>query len=169
MKVKMLGRSTTERLAIMRNQATDLLMKGKLQTTVARAKSLKSYVEKLITLAMNTYEDKIEVTKLVKRDGKEVEIKTINDGPKRLAARRTLMAKLNDLQEPKKNDESKSEYKDRTKDVNHPLIEKMFGEIAPKYAERKAKLGQGGGYTRIYVLADRKGDGATKAIVELVD
>ena len=33
MKVKMLGRSTTERLAIMRNQATDLLMKGKIETT----------------------------------------------------------------------------------------------------------------------------------------
>ncbi|MBR1971493.1 MAG: L17 family ribosomal protein [Clostridia bacterium] len=154
---------------MIKNQASNLLWYGKIETTYFRAKEVARYTEKLITLAMNTYEDKIEVTKLVKRDGKEVEIKTINDGPKRLAARRTLMAKLNDLQEPKKNDESKSEYKDRTKDVNHPLIEKMFGEIAPKYAERKAKLGQGGGYTRIYVLADRKGDGATKAIVELVD
>ena len=51
---KKIGRSTTERLAIMRNQATDLLMKGKIETTVARAKSLKSYVEKLITLAINS-------------------------------------------------------------------------------------------------------------------
>ena len=39
MKVKMLGRPTEERLAIMRNQATDLLWKGKIETTLARAKS----------------------------------------------------------------------------------------------------------------------------------
>ncbi|MBR2160661.1 MAG: 50S ribosomal protein L17, partial [Clostridia bacterium] len=138
--MRKLGKTTTQRLSMIKNQASNLLWYGKIETTYFRAKEVARYTEKLITLAMNTYEDKIEVTKLVKRDGKEVEIKTINDGPKRLAARRTLMAKLNDLQEPKKNDESKSEYKDRTKDVNHPLIEKMFGEIAPKYAERKAKL-----------------------------
>ena len=83
---KKIGRSTTERLAIMRNQATDLLMKGKIETTVARAKSLKSYVEKLITLAINSYEDVVTV----KKGDKEV----MNDGPKKLAARRKIMSKV---------------------------------------------------------------------------
>ena len=63
MKVKMLGRPTEERLAIMRNQATDLLWKGKIETTVARAKSLKSYAEKILTLAINTFEDVVTVVK----------------------------------------------------------------------------------------------------------
>ena len=59
----MLVRPTEERLAIMRNQATDLLWKGKIETTLARAKSLKSYVEKILTLALNSYEDVVTVTK----------------------------------------------------------------------------------------------------------
>lgn len=167
--MRKLGKTTTQRMSMIKNQASELLWYGRIETTYFRAKEVAKYAEKLITLAMNTYEDKVEVTKKGKdKDGKEIEIKSINDGAKRLAARRTLMAKLVDLQEPKKEGESKSEYAARTKDVNHPLIEKMFGEIAPKYAKRKEELGQGGGYTRVYKLADRKGDGATKAIVELV-
>ena len=39
--------SRKERRALIRNQATDLLMKGKIETTVAKAKYLKSYVEKI--------------------------------------------------------------------------------------------------------------------------
>ena len=47
-------------------------------------------------------------------------------------------------------------------------IDKLFNEIAPKYAARKEELGQGGGYTRIYLLGQRLGDGAEVAIIELV-
>ena len=47
-------------------------------------------------------------------------------------------------------------------------MEKLFNEIAPKYAQRAEELGQGGGYTRIYLLGSRRGDGAEEAIIELV-
>ena len=164
-----LGRTTEQRLAIMRNQASQLLWYGRIETTVSRAKGLRSYVEKLITKAINSYDDVIEY-EIVSKDKKGKEIKTtaIKDGPKRLAARRAIMAKTYDLQEIKAFNEKKSDYKKRTADMQHPLMEKLFNEIAPKYAQRKEEIGQGGGYTRIYLLGQRRGDGAEQAVIELI-
>ncbi len=164
-----LGRTSAQRNAMLRNQASELLWYGKIKTTQAKAKELQPYVEKIITKAVNTY-DLNEEKDAVKTDskGKEVTVKVIKDSPKKLAARRAIMAKLRDLQEIKGFAEKKSEYKARTKDIKHPLMEKLFNEIAPKYAQRKEELGQGGGYTRIYLLGERRGDGAEEAIIELV-
>ena len=164
-----LGRTSAQRNALLRNQASELLWYGKIKTTQAKAKELQPYVEKIITKAVNTY-DLNEEKDVVKTDskGKEVTVKVIKDSPKKLAARRAIMAKLRDLQEIKGFAEKKSEYKARTKDIKHPLMEKLFNEIAPKYAQRKEELGQGGGYTRIYLLGERRGDGAEEAIIELV-
>ena len=107
---------------------------------------------------------------MVKKDknGKEIKATNIKDGPKKLAARRAIMAKTYDLQEIKGFTEKKSAFKERTADVNHPLMDKLFNEIAPKYAARKEETKQGGGYTRIYLLGARRGDGAETAIIELV-
>ena len=164
-----LGRTSKERIALLRNQASQLLWYGKIETTAAKAKELKSYVEKLITKAVNTYDDNVEF-EVVSTDKKGKEIKAVNikDGPKKLAARRAIMAKTYDLQEIKAFNEKKSDYKARTADVQHPLMDKLFNEIAPKYAARKEELGQGGGYTRVYLLGARRGDGAETAIIELV-
>lgn len=63
MEPKKLGRPTDQRLAVLRNQASELLWYGKIETTVDRAKSVRSIAEKLITLAINTYEDTVKVTK----------------------------------------------------------------------------------------------------------
>ena len=164
-----LGRTTEQRLAIMRNQASQLLWYGRIETTVSRAKELRSFVEKLITKAINSYDDVIEYEVVTKdKKGKEIKTTAIKDGPKRLAARRAIMAKTYDLQEIKAFNEKKSDYKKRTAAVQHPLMEKLFNEIAPKYAQRKEEIGQGGGYTRIYLLGQRRGDGAEQAVIELI-
>ena len=164
-----LGRTSKERNALLRNLASQLLWYGRIETTAQKAKELRSYVEKLITKAVNTYDDNIEF-EVTKKDakGKEITVTSVKDGAKKLAARRAIMAKTYDLQEVKAFNEKKSDFKERTKSVQHPLMDKLFNEIAPKYAARKEELGQGGGYTRIYLLGERRGDGAETAIIELV-
>jgi len=164
-----LGRTAEQRKALLRNQASELLWYGKITTTKAKAKELQPYVEKIITKAIKVFDENIEYD-VVKTDskGKEYSAKAIKDNPKKLAVRRELMGKLRDLQEIKPFAEKKSDFKKRTGDIQHPLMEKLFNEIAPKYAERAEEKGQGGGYTRIYVLGERRGDAAEEAIIELV-
>ena len=164
-----LGRPTEERLAIMRNQATDLLWKGKIETTVARAKSLRSYVEKLLTLAINSYDDVVTVNKsTVNAKGEKSTREVMNDGPKKLAARRKIMAKTYSVKEQRKPGEKKADYLTRIDNIKNPLCEKIFNVYAPKYAARAKELGQGGGYTRIMKTGIRKGDNAEMAIIELI-
>ena len=164
-----LGRTAEQRKALLRNQASELLRYGKITTTKAKAKELQSYVEKIITKAIRVYDDNIEFDVVsTDKKGKEVTSKSVKDSPKKLAVRRQLIGKLRDLQEVKPFNEKKSEFKARTADIQHPLMEKLFNEIAPKYAQRAEELGQGGGYTRIYTLGQRRGDGAEEAIIELV-
>ena len=167
-----LGRTAEQRMAIIRNQASELLWNGHIETTVDRAKEVKSYTEKLITLAIKTYEDTVTVTKMVKKDrtnkdSEKIEVQFTNDGPKKLAARRKLMASLRDLKPIKGGKEKKSEYKARTAEVKHPLVEKVFREYAPAYAKR-VEAGKNGGYVRIFMLGARRGDGAEMARIEMV-
>lgn len=163
-----LGRPTKERLAVLRNQVSYLLWYGKIETTVAKAKSVSSQAEKLLTLAINTYQDNVKVTKEVIENDKKVSKEIVNDGAKKLAARRRLMSFLYDLQETREPKESLSAFHSRTDGINHPLIEKIFNIYAPKYAERAKELGTAGGYTRVIKIGARRGDAAEMAIVELV-
>ena len=165
-----LGVNATQRIALIKNQASALLWYGKIETTEARAKEVASYVAKILTLAIKTYDDTVETEVVIKDEkGKEVKKTLIKDGNKKLNARRKIMTLVNDLQEIKGFKESKAEFKKRTAAIKYPLIEKIFDEYAPKYASRKEEKGQGGGYTRIYKLGLRKGDAAQVAIIELVD
>lgn len=164
-----LGKRTDQRLELVYSQASQLLWYGKINTTLDRAKEVKKVAEKLITLAIHTYEDVITVKKLktnLKNEKIEVEFRA--DGVKKLAVRRRIMADLADLKETQAAKEKKKDFKLRTADVKHPLVEKIFDVYAPKYAKRAEDLGQGGGYTRIIKLGERRGDDASMVILELV-
>ncbi len=164
-----LGRPTDQRKALLRNQVTNLIWYGKIETTLARAKEVSAMAEHLITLAVRECDNTVEVSKETKNDKQQiVTITATNDAPSKLHARRQVMSYLYAIPEAKKEDESKSEYKERTKNVKFPVVEKLFREIGPKYKARKAEKGIGGGYTRIIKKGPRRGDSAEMVILELV-
>ena len=164
-----LGLPTKERNALLRNQVSNLLWYGKIETTLAKAKSVRSKAEKILTLAINSYDDTVKAVKTITdAKGAKVKQEVINDGPKRLAARRKIMSYVYDIQEQRKEKESKETFKARIEGINHPLLEKIFNVYAPKYANRAKEKGQGGGYTRIIKLGNRRGDAAEMAVVELI-
>ena len=107
-----LGKTSTQRRALLRQQVTDLLENGKIETTFYRAKEVQPVVEKMITL------------------GKKGN----------LAAYRRALAFI----------------------TKEDVANKLFKEIAPKYADRN------GGYTRVTRTGARRGDAAEMAVIELV-
>ena len=176
-KYRKLGRTSSQRKALLRNQVTNLIYHGKIVTTQAKAKEVQRIVEGLIALAVKEKDDyeTVKVTAKVPRkdkdgkrvkevkDGKkvtvydEVEKEIKKDLPSRLHARHQMLRVLYPITEvPTKN----AGKKRATKKVDLPA--KLFDEIGPKYADRK------GGYTRIIKIGQRKGDGAMEVVIELV-
>ena len=172
-----LGRTSSQRKALLRNQVTDLLYYGKIVTTEAKAKEIRKIAEGIIALGIkecNNF-DTVKVTAKVARkdkdgkrvkevvDGKkqtvydEVEKEIKKDQPSRLHARRQMQKTLYKVTEVPT---AAAGRKKNTKVVD--LTNKMFDEIAPKYA------GRNGGYTRIVKIGLRKGDAAMQVLLELV-
>ena len=108
-----LGRTSSQRKAMLRGMVTLLLENGQIETTLTRAKEIRSIAEKMITLGKKNT----------------------------LASRRAALAYI----------------------TKEEVVTKVFVELAPLYAERN------GGYTQIYKLGPRRGDGAEMAIVKLID
>ena len=176
-KYRKLGRTSSQRKALLRSQVTALLNNGKIVTTESRAKETAKIVEGLIALAVKEKDNFETVTvtakvaikdkdgKRVKEvvDGKKVTVfdtveKTVEkDMPSRLHARREMLKVLYPVKEVPAEVKGK---KKNTKEVD--LVKKLFTEIAPKYADRN------GGYTRIVKIGQRKGDGALEVLLELV-
>ena len=164
-----LGKPTDQRMALIRQQAFDLLWKGRIETTYARAKEVQKYAEKIITIAINDYLDTVKkVETRINKKGQEIKVEVVNDGKDKLAARRRIMALTYDIPEIKKEGETDEAFYARTKNIKHPLVEKIFNELAPKYDQRAKDVNRKGGYTRVLKTGFRRGDSAETAIIELV-
>ncbi len=176
-KYRKLSKSTNQRLALLRNQSTALLYKGSIVTTEARAKEVRKMVEPLIAMAVREMDNTEEVTKSVKvarkdvngkrvkeeKDGRKVavfdekEVTFKKDLPSRVHAKRQIRKVVYPVTEVP---EEKKGRRRNTRTID--LVDKIFDEYAPKYADRQ------GGYTRIVKIGPRKGDGAMEVLLELV-
>jgi large subunit ribosomal protein L17 len=196
-----LGRTSSQRKALLRNQVTALINNGKIVTTEAKAKEVQKIAESLIALAVKEKDnfETVKVTakvarkdkdgkrvkqivdkndhskvlsdthrdkdgKIIRKDGgvtvtvyDEVEKEIKKDMPSRLHARRQMLKVLYPVTSVPADGKGK---KKASKEIN--LADKLFDEIAPKYANRK------GGYTRIIKIGQRKGDGALEVVLEMV-
>ena len=176
-KYRKLGRTSSQRKALLRNQVTALLNNGKIVTTEAKAKEIRKIAEGLIAMAVKEKGNFEEVTvkaKVARKDENGKRVKEVVDGkkktvydevdktikkdmPSRLHARRQMLKVLYPVTEVPT---AQAGRKKNTKEVD--LVAKLFDEIAPKYADRK------GGYTRIVKIGQRKGDAAMEVLIELV-
>ena len=176
-KYRKLGRTSDQRQALLRNQVTALIYKGKIVTTEAKAKEIRKIAEGLIALAIKDKDnfEEVEVSAKVAvkdKDGKRVKEvvdgkkvtkydtvtkKIKKDNPSRLHARRQMLKVLNPVTEVPAQGAGR---KKATKNID--LTAKLFEEIAPKYEGRQ------GGYTRIVKIGPRKGDAAMEVLIELV-
>ena len=176
-KYRKLGRTSSQRKALLRNQVTMLLQHGKIKTTEAKAKEIRKITEGLIALAVKEKDNYEEVTikaKVARKDKDGKRVKEVVDGkrvtvydevektikknnPSRLHARRQMLKVLYPVTEVPT---AAAGRRKNTKEVD--LVDKLFTEIAPKYADRN------GGYTRIIKIGQRKGDAAMEVLIELV-
>ena len=176
-KYRKLGRTSSQRKALIRSQVTALLHNGRIITTEARAKEVRKVAEGLIAAAVKECDNFEEVTvkaKVARKDSEGKRVKEVVDGKKvtvydevekeikkdkasRLHARRQMLKVLYDVTDVPT---ARAGKKKNTKKVDMPA--KLFDELAPKYANRN------GGYSRIVKIGQRKGDGAMEVLLELV-
>ncbi|MGX6962023.1 50S ribosomal protein L17 [Vagococcus xieshaowenii] len=126
MSYRKLGRTSSQRKAMLRDLTTDLLINERIVTTEARAKEVRSLAEKMITLGKRgDLHARRQAATFVRNE--VADVREENDGI-----------------------------------VVETALQKLFNDIAPRYAERN------GGYTRILKTEPRRGDAAKMVILELV-
>jgi len=164
-----LGRPADQRKALLRNQVTNLIWYGRIETTEARAKEVRRAAERLITLAIKECDNKVDAVKQTHNEkGQLIMLNVENDMPSKLHARRIMLSYLYELKDVRKKDEDKEDWKERTGHIKYPVVEKLFREIGPKFKKRNEEKQCAGGYTRIYKLGPRRGDAAPMCLIEIL-
>ena len=149
-----LGRTTEHRMSMLRNLATSLINADNeyIVTTVAKAKELRPFVEKAITLAR-------------KAKGLSGDTAKVEEVHLRRQAARFFHAGNSTFKE------ASSRFRGKKGEAKEPIertagvkaVQRLFDELGTRYE------GRNGGYTRIIRLGRRSGDNAELAVIELVD
>ena len=150
---KHFSRTPAHRLALFRNLSRALITHERIVTTLPKAKALRPFIEKLLTLAK-----KAAVVMAAAPDDKQARIQALH-------YRRLAMAKLGPMH-------GTGTYDKDDQPVTRPgkknpivvsVLEKLFAELGPRYKDRS------GGYTRVIKQHYRRlGDGGHTAIIELL-
>jgi large subunit ribosomal protein L17 len=158
-----LARTSAHHLAMRRNLAQSLFQYGQIETTLIKAKEVRPFVERLITLARrNTLASRQRVTAMLNdraalaRDQQEA-YESMSDSDRQRVLRARTGRRHRTGRVPAGYDKKKFTF------VATSVVHRLMTEIAPKYVDRQ------GGYTRIIRLAKRRiGDGSDLALLQLV-
>jgi len=143
-----LGRTSEHRMSMLRNLATSLInaRDERIITTVPKAKELRPFVERAITLA--------------KRAGA---LDGDNAAVQALHLRRQAAGFFHAGSGSRTTGATRGrKQSERPRTAGVAALKRLFDELGKRYAERP------GGYTRIIRLGHRDGDNAELAIIELV-
>jgi large subunit ribosomal protein L17 len=144
-----LNRTPDHRRSLFRNLTRALITHESIVTTVAKAKELRPYVERLITFAKKANAVIVEAQGKGEAEEKKAKVQALHY--RRLAM--ALLGPIHGTELYDKNDETDGDT----------LLKKLFREIGPRYADRP------GGYTRILKQHYRRlGDAGPTAVIELL-
>ena len=137
-----LGRTSSHRKALLRNLCTSLVLNERVITTLPKAKELRPYVEKVVTLGRKANRAR-------------------KAGQTEAALHATRLASASFFP-GNAGPESRQHDSEAKRTAGVAALKKLTGELAERFAERP------GGYIRILKLGKRKGDGAERALIEFI-
>ena len=195
-KYRKLGKTSSQRKALLRNQVTMLVANGKITTTEARAKEIQKIVEGLVALAVKEKDNFETVTVTAKvpqkdKDGRRVKQIVDKDTGKVLSeTHRDKDGKILRIEngvtvtvydevekEIKKDLPSRLHARRQMLKVFYDVTEKPEGKKSAQKVDLIDKMfdeiapkytGRNGGYTRIIKIGPRKGDAAMMTVIEFV-
>jgi len=155
-----LNRNAAHRRSLFRNLSRALITHESIVTTLPKAKELRPFVEKLITLAKRAHA--VTAAAAGKGEAEEKKAKALA-----LHYRRMAMAELGPIHGTgiwdKKDDWVEDPLNTSTKKSSDTVLKKLFRELGPRYADRP------GGYTRVMKQHYRRlGDAGATAVIELL-
>jgi large subunit ribosomal protein L17 len=155
-----LNRNAAHRRSLFRNLSRALITHERIVTTLPKAKELRPYVEKLITLAKKAHAVVAAAAGKGEAEEKKAKVQALH-------YRRLAMAELGPVHGTgiwdKKDDWAEDPLNTSQKKSADTVLKKLFRELGPRFADRP------GGYTRILKQHYRRlGDAGATAVVELL-